>query len=384
MVLTIYLCRARKRTKSLHERSEVAMTDNPTSVIDDYLTQVLAVLQRCAGICALPDDAAQLKAMVRDVVRDAETLTIVLQAGALNLDQRLLLREALLQELRTETAHIDVQFRRLDPTEVPLPQSSSTTQALALTRKPRAIAQVARVIAVASGKGGVGKSTVSAALALALTRLGTRVGLLDADIYGPSLPTLFGTRGPLQSSADGKLSPIIAHDVQTMSFGYLTAPDTPAIWRGPLISKTFRQLCYQVAWQDVDWLVIDLPPGTGDVQLTMLESLPLHGAVVVTTPQNLALIDMQKAVKMFMKLQINVIGLIENMSSYRCPHCQHEDTPFGAHGGQDYAQRTGLKLLGAVPFRAEILRHCDAGQPQLLVDDLFVNIAQQIASSVDV
>ncbi len=359
------------------------MTDKLTSVLDDYLPSVLTVLQRCAGQCALPDDAAQLRAMVSDVVRDAEILTIVLQMGELSLDRRLLLREALLQELRAETVHIDVQFRRSDPTYVPMPQSSNKTQALSLTRKPRAIAQVARVIAVASGKGGVGKSTVSAALALALTRIGARVGLLDADIYGPSLPTLFGTRGPLQSSADGKLCPIVAHEVQTMSFGYLTDPDTPAIWRGPLISKTFRQLCYQVAWQEVDWLVIDLPPGTGDVQLTMLEALPLHGAVVVTTPQNLALIDMQKAVKMFIKLQINVIGLIENMSSYRCPHCQHEDTPFGTRGGQEYAQRTGLKLLGAVPFRAEILRHCDAGKPQLLVDDLFVNIAEQITSTVD-
>ena len=360
------------------------MTDKPVSVFNDYLPRVLAVLVRCATQCALPDDMAQLKAMVNDVSRDTDSLTIVLQAGTLTLDQRLLLRDALLRELRTEKAHIDVQFRRLDPSDVPLPQASDTTQALAVTRKPRAIAQVARVIAVASGKGGVGKSTVSTALALALTRCGARVGLLDADIYGPSLPTIFGTRGPLQSSADGKLCPIVAHAVQTMSFGYLTAPDAPAIWRGPLISKTFRQLCYQVAWQEVDWLIIDLPPGTGDVQLTMLEAVPLHGAVVVTTPQDLALLDMQKAVKMFIKLQINVIGLIENMSSYRCPHCQHEDTPFGARGGQDYAQRTGLQLLGTVPFRAEILRHCDTGQPQLLIDDVFVNIAERITSTVNV
>ena len=355
-----------------------------TSVIDNYLPQVLAVLMRCAEQCALPDDVAQLKAMVSDVIRDTDSLTIVLQAGELNLAHKLLLREALLQALRAETVHIDVQFRRLDPSYVPMPQAADTTQALAVTRQPRAIAQVARVIAVASGKGGVGKSTISTALALALTRVGARVALLDADIYGPSLPTLFGTRGPLQSNADGKLCPIVVHEVQTMSFGYLTDPDAPAIWRGPLISKTFRQLCYQVAWQDVDWLVIDLPPGTGDVQLTMLEALPLHGAVVVTTPQDLALIDMQKAVKMFIKLKINIIGMIENMSSYRCPHCQHVDMPFGARGGQDYAQRTGLPLLGTVPFRAEILRHCDTGKPQLLVDAVFIDIAQQITSSVDV
>ncbi len=355
----------------------------PTSNLDRYLTPVLAVLQRCAARCALPDDTSQLRAMLCDVVSDTDTLTIVLQAGELTLDQRLLLRDALLQELRTETAHIDVQFHRLDPSYVPMPQSSETTQALAVTRKPRAIAQVTRVIAVASGKGGVGKSTISTALALALTRSGARVGLLDADIYGPSLPTLFGSRGPLQSTADGKLCPIVAHEVQTMSFGYLTDPDTPAIWRGPLLSKTFRQLCYQVAWQNVDWLVIDLPPGTGDVQLTMLESLPLHGAVIVTTPQDLALLDMQKAVKMFVKLQINIIGMIENMSSYRCPHCQHQDMPFGARGGQKYAQRTGLKLLGTVPFRTEILQHCDAGQPQLLVDAVFMDIAAQIVSQAD-
>lgn len=360
------------------------INDQPTSVLDDYLAQVLAGLRRCASQCALPDNEAQLRGMLCDVVRDTDTLTVVLQGGGLQLDQRLLIRDALLQELRTETAHIDVQFRSLAPDYVPMPQSSDTTRALAVTRKPRAIAQVARVIAVASGKGGVGKSTVSAALALALTHSGARVGLLDADIYGPSLPTLFGTRGPLQSNAAGKLCPIVAHEVQTMSFGYLTDPDSPAIWRGPLISKTFRQFCYQVAWQEVDWLIIDLPPGTGDVQLTMLESLPLHGAVIVTTPQDLALLDMQKAVKMFIKLQINVIGMIENMSSYRCPHCQHEDLPFGAGGGQKYARRTGLKLLGTVPFRAEILRYCDTGKPQLLVDAVFANIAAQIASRVDV
>ena len=354
------------------------------SVYDDYLAPVLAVLVRCAKQCDLPDDEAQLKAMVSDVVRNADSLTIILQAGELQLDHKLLIRDALLQKLRSEAVHIDVQFRRLDPTYVPLPQASDTTQALAVTRKPRAIAQVARVIAVASGKGGVGKSTVSTALALALTRRGARVGLLDADIYGPSLPTIFGTRGPLHSSDDGKLRPIVMHDVQTMSFGYLTDPAAPAIWRGPLLSKTFRQLCYQVAWQEVDWLVIDLPPGTGDVQLTMLEALPLHGAVIVTTPQDLALLDMQKAVKMFIKLQINIIGLIENMSSYRCPHCHHTDTPFGAQGGQRYAQRTGLQLLGTVPFRPAILQHCDTGQPQLLVDEVFMRIAEHIMSTAHV
>ena len=352
-----------------------------TSLLDNYLPRILTVLGRWAQQDALPDDAAQLKAMVHDVVRDTDNLTIVLQAQTLTLSQRLQLRNALLQALSDETGHIDVQFRRLDASHVPVPQTAANTQALALTRKPRAIAQVARVLAVASGKGGVGKSTVSAALALALARQGARVALLDADIYGPSLPTIFGTQGPLQTDEEGKLCPIVAHEIQTMSFGYLTAPDTPAIWRGPLISKTFRQLCYQVAWQDVDWLIIDLPPGTGDVQLTMLEALPLHGAVVVTTPQNLALLDMQKAAIMFDKLKINVIGLIENMSYYRCPHCQHEDTLFGERGGQDYAQRTGRKLLGTVPFRAEILQYCDTGKPQLIVDAVFMHIAAQIAGS---
>ena len=353
-----------------------------TLALDDYLPRILTALARCARQGILPDDAAQHKAMVHDVISDAGSLTIVLQAEeALQLSQRLQLRDALLQAFSDETRHVDVQFRRLDASYVPVPQSAASTQALAVTRQPRAIAQVARVIAIASGKGGVGKSTVSAALALALARRGARVGLLDADIYGPSLPTIFGTRGPLQTDAAGKLCPIVVHAVQTMSFGYLTAPDTPAIWRGPLISKTFRQLCYQVAWQDVDWLLIDLPPGTGDVQLTMLEALPLHGAVIVTTPQNLALLDMQKAAIMFDKLSVNVIGLIENMSYYRCPHCQHEDTLFGERGGQDYAQRTGRKLLGTVPLRPEMVQYCDTGKPQLLVDAVFMHIAAQIVSS---
>ena len=352
--------------------------------VNNYLPRVQAAIARCVAAGELPTSiVAQLRDGGIVITPEAETLTISLSVGEIKLAQQLAIRSALLQELHTESAHIDVQFQRRDLAYVPLPQSPATVQALSLARRPRAIAQVARVLAVASGKGGVGKSTLSTALALALARCGARVALLDADIYGPSLPTLFGSRGPLRTDAEGKLLPIIVHEIQTMSFGYLTQPDSAAIWRGPLLSKTFRQLCYQVAWRAVDWLVIDLPPGTGDVQLTMLESLPLHGAVVVTTPQDLALIDLRKAVTMFHKLQINVIGLVENMAVYRCPHCQHEDTLFGAHGGRDYAQRSGLPLLGAVPFRPEILRYCDAGTPHLLVDDVFMQIAKRIAEHND-
>lgn len=343
--------------------------------------RVLAALKRGYARAGIPRSQEQLRAQLIDSVATAATLTVVLAAAELTLDQQLIIREVLLDELRGEQLDIDLQFQRRDTSYVPLPQPVARTQALTLARQPRAIAQVSRVVAVASGKGGVGKSTVSTALALALAQQGVRVGLLDADIYGPSLPTLFGTRGPLQTDAAGKLCPIVVHAVQTMSFGYLIAPDSAAIWRGPLLSKTFRQLCYQVAWQEVDWLIIDLPPGTGDVQLTMLESLPLYGALVVTTPQDLALIDLRKAVTMFAKMQINVLGLIENMSSYRCPHCHHEDNIFGAHGGQDYARRTGLELLGTVPFRSEILKHCDAGTPQFIVDAAFTRIAQRLANS---
>lgn len=345
-----------------------------------YLPSLIKGLNQAFADCGIPCTQDYLKEQIIDIVKTQETLTITLQTQQLTVDQQLAIKFCILQEFKREKSFIVVQFRAAMPEFVSLPTdpSSPTTNPLHVKRELRAIPLVAKIIAVASGKGGVGKSTVSASLALSMANQGMRVGLLDADIYGPSVPTLFGLRGPLSTDDAGKLLPLHAHGVATMSFGYLIDSESPAIWRGPMISKAFRQLCYQVAWGELDYLIIDLPPGTGDIQLTMLESLPVYGAIVVTTPQNLALIDLKKATAMFRKLGIRILGLIENMSTFQCPHCHTESQPFGNQGGRQYAHQQHLDLLGTVPFQPQILRHCDTGRLYLSHSQVFTSIGAKV------
>lgn len=344
-----------------------------------YLPSLNKVLAHAFADCGMPCTPDYLKEQIIDIIKTQETLTIILQVRQLTLDQQLTIKFRILQELEQEKGFIVVQFRTEIPSSVSSPEPpSSTANPLHVARELRAIPLVEKIIAVASGKGGVGKSTVSASLALSMADQGMKVGLLDADIYGPSIPTLFGLYGPLAADDTGKLQPLNARGVATMSFGYLSDPESPAIWRGPMISKAFRQLCYQVAWGELDYLIIDLPPGTGDIQLTMLESLPIYGAIVVTTPQNLALIDLKKATAMFHKLGIRVLGLIENMSTFQCPHCYGESQPFGNHGGLRYARQQNLDILGTVPFQPQILRDCDAGRLHLSPSQTFASIGAKV------
>ncbi len=227
---------------------------------------------------------------------------------------------------------------------------------------------VKNMIAVASGKGGVGKSTTSVNLALALHAEGAEVGILDADIYGPSQPRMLGCGGK-PDSPDGKsITPKISHDIQSMSIGYLIEEDTPMIWRGPMVTGALEQLLNETRWRDLDYLIIDLPPGTGDIQLTLCQKIPVSAAVIVTTPQDIALLDAQKAFKMFEKVEVPVVGVIENMSTHICSQCGHEEHIFGVGGGERMAAQYDIDLLGSVPLDIEIRAGLDVGQPTVATD----------------
>jgi ATP-binding protein involved in chromosome partitioning len=228
--------------------------------------------------------------------------------------------------------------------------------------------QIKNIIAVASGKGGVGKSTTSVNLALALAAEGAKVGILDADIYGPSIPTMLGLSG-LPSSEDGKtMLPKIAYGLQTMSIGYLVNQDQAMIWRAPMAVNALQQLLKETRWEHLDYLLIDLPPGTGDIQLTLAQQIPVSGAVIVTTPQDIALLDAQRGLAMFQKVNVPVLGLIENMSVHICSHCGHEEAIFGSGGGQMMATKNELPLLGALPLAIKIRQQADGGKPTVIAE----------------
>ncbi len=225
---------------------------------------------------------------------------------------------------------------------------------------------IKNIIAVGSGKGGVGKSTVSVNLALALQQSGARVGILDADIYGPSQPTMLGVSGHPKVTPDKHMVPHQAYGLQVMSIGFLVEEDTAMIWRGPMVSQALQQLLNETHWEALDYLIIDLPPGTGDIQLTLLQKVPLAAAVVVTTPQNVAVLDAAKAIQMFNKLSVPVLGVVENMSAHVCTACGHIDPLFGTEGGHHLAERSNVPLLGQVPLQSAIREACDAGKPTVL------------------
>ena len=222
---------------------------------------------------------------------------------------------------------------------------------------------VKNIIAVASGKGGVGKSTVAANLALALAAEGAAVGVLDADIYGPSQPRMLGIEGRPESPDGKSITPKRAHGLQAMSIGLLVGEDTPMIWRGPMVTQALMQLLGDTRWQDLDYLVIDLPPGTGDIHLTLAQKVPVSGGVIVTTPQDIALLDAKKALKMFEKVEVPVLGIVENMATHVCSNCGHEEHVFGAGGGQRMAAQYGVPLLGSLPLDIRIREQADGGTP---------------------
>jgi ATP-binding protein involved in chromosome partitioning len=257
-------------------------------------------------------------------------------------------------------AHLESQGLGL-PVDLVL---SSRIPSFVGNRGVAALPGIANVVAVASGKGGVGKSTVAANLALALARQGARVGLLDADIYGPSQPRMMGLSGERPTAPDGKtIEPPVAHGVKVMSIGFLIDEEQPMVWRGPMVSQALTQLLTGTRWGELDYLIVDMPPGTGDTQLTLAQRVPLSGAVIVTTPQDIALLDARKGLMMFRKVEVPVLGVVENMSVHVCPECGHASHIFGAGGGREMAARYGVELLGELPLELAIREQADGGCP---------------------
>ncbi|WP_077035279.1 iron-sulfur cluster carrier protein ApbC [Pelomonas sp. KK5] len=238
----------------------------------------------------------------------------------------------------------------------------------AVQRGVQLLPGVKNIIAVASGKGGVGKSTTAANLALALAAEGAKVGMLDADIYGPSQPTMLGAKGRPES-LDGKImEPLKSHGLQIMSIGFLVDEDQAMVWRGPMATQALEQLLRQTRWQELDYLIVDMPPGTGDIQLTLAQRVPVTGAIIVTTPQDIALIDAKKGLKMFEKVGVPILGLVENMAVHVCTHCGHAEHIFGADGGKQMAQQYGIDYLAGLPLAMSIRQQADEGRPSVVAE----------------
>ena len=258
----------------------------------------------------------------------------------------------------------------------------------AVQRGVQLLPNVKNIVAIASGKGGVGKSTTAVNLALALAAEGARVGVLDADIYGPSIPMMMGISGKPES-ADGKtMEPMENYGVQVMSIGFLVAQDEAMIWRGPMATQALEQLLRQTNWQDLDYLIVDMPPGTGDIQLTLSQRVPMTGAVIVTTPQDIALLDARKGIKMFQKVGVPILGIVENMAVHVCSQCGHVEHIFGADGGKAMAAEYGMDYLGALPLSKQIRVQADSGKPTVVSDPdgelagIYKTVARQVALSI--
>jgi len=262
-----------------------------------------------------------------------------------------------------------------------------TVAAPAARRNLARVQQVKNIVAVASGKGGVGKSTTAVNLALGLAYEGAAVGLLDADIYGPSQPRMFGLSGQRPTTQNGKtLQPPSAYGVKMMSIGLLIDEEQPMVWRGPMVTQALNQLLLDCEWGELDYLVVDMPPGTGDIQLTLAQRVPVSGAVIVTTPQDIALLDARKGLKMFQKVDVPVLGIVENMSTHICSSCGHEESIFGAGGGKRMADQYGVELLAELPLDIRIREDADNGKPTVIADPngvlgrIYIDMARRVAA----
>ncbi|NYT22677.1 iron-sulfur cluster carrier protein ApbC [Alcaligenaceae bacterium] len=283
---------------------------------------------------------------------------------------------------RIETALRDAG---LEPGEIRL-DTRIATHAVQAGLRP--LPNVRNIIAVASGKGGVGKSTTAVNVALALARQGARVGLLDADIYGPSVPIMLGVSEKPANLDNKMMGPVIGHGLQANSIGFLIDEDAPAIWRGPMVTQALTQLLTQTQWDDLDYLLIDMPPGTGDIALTMAQKVPLAGAMIVTTPQDLALADVRRGLRMFQKVNVPVLGIVENMSVHVCSKCGHAEHIFGEHGGREMAAQYHVPWLGALPLQMSIRSQTDSGRPTVVAEPdgdaarAYHGIARALAANV--
>jgi ATP-binding protein involved in chromosome partitioning len=291
------------------------------------------------------------------------------------------------EEIRAQvTAHLESVLPDAGSINVTV---SSRVVPHAVQRGVKLVDGVKNIIAVASGKGGVGKSTTAVNLALALAAEGARVGLLDADIYGPSQPTMLGISGQTKSRDGQSMEPMTNYGIQSMSIAYtIPGDDAPMIWRGPMVTQALDQLLRQTRWDDLDYLVVDLPPGTGDIQLTLAQKVPVTGAVIVTTPQDIALMDARKGLKMFEKVGVKIIGIVENMSTHICSQCGHEEHIFGAGGGEKMCADYHVEFLGGLPLDIRIREQADAGRPTVVADPdgsiarVYKQIARRVAVKV--
>jgi ATP-binding protein involved in chromosome partitioning len=321
--------------------AEAAIREKLTTYTDPYLGQTLG----------------EVKA-VSFVTLSSDQLTVELTLGFPCADYGEELRAAMSAHLGAllGTARLELRLK-----------AQIAAHAVQRTLKP--LANVKNVIAVASGKGGVGKSTTAANLALAWARQGAKVGLLDADIYGPSQPQMMGLANLKPVSEDGKhLTPLRAHGVEVMSIGFMIDPEQPMAWRGPMVTQALTQLLGDTVWGDLDYLVVDMPPGTGDIQLTLSQRVPVSGAVIVTTPQDIALLDARKGLKMFEKVDVRVLGVVENMSLHVCVNCGHVEHVFGSGGGARMAEQYGVQLLGELPLDIRIREDADGGLPTVAAE----------------
>lgn len=337
-----------------------------SSLVESTLTKAFAEMS------GTPPNEPKPAQRIMDVEVAKQGHKLKIASDGLNLDQKIHIERQLYHNFSNAGIPLQsVSFARTAAGSTGVtgdrPQPAKPkVNAFGLNIEKKAIPGVRHVVIVASGKGGVGKSTVSTNLAVALNARGLRVGLMDCDVYGPSAPLLLGVRGQIEVGSGGKLIPREGHGVKVVSFGFLSDVRSPVIWRGPLVSKAIEQLCYDVAWGDLDVLVVDMPPGTGDVQLTIAEKLPIHGAVIVTTPQDVALIDAHKAVSMFERLEVPVLGVVENMAWHECSRCGHKDHIFGEDAFQEFLTSRKLKLLTRIPLRKEIRIASDNGNPAAL------------------
>lgn len=312
-------------------------------------------------------NSIELEAIGRPLSKVARVLEVSLSDDKVSVKIELgIPAKSLLESLRVQIESELCAHTGAASAEVEL-STRITSHSVQSNLKP--IPGIKNIIAIASGKGGVGKSTVAANIALALVAEGASVGVLDADIYGPSQPQMLGLTGEQPSSEDGEtMAPLIGHGLQVMSIGFLVDPDQPMIWRGPMVTSALNQLMNQTLWHELDYLIVDMPPGTGDVQLTLSQQVPVSGAVIVTTPQHIATLDARKGLAMFQKVKIPVLGVIENMCTHICSSCGHEEAIFGSGGAEQMVADFDIPLLGQLPLDARIREQTDGGSPTVISD----------------
>ncbi len=301
----------------------------------------------------------------QDLVRSKSVKAIAIDGDAVSVTIELGFPHAGIKQALTETIKTALAKQSMSDVDVVI---SANIISHTVQQGVQLLPNVKNTIAIASGKGGVGKSTTAINLALALQAEGATVGILDADIYGPSQPRMLGLKGKPETTDGKSVEPKVSYGVQSMSIGYLIEEDTPMIWRGPMVTGALEQLLNDTKWRDLDYLIIDLPPGTGDIQLTLCQKIPVSGAVIVTTPQDIALLDARKALKMFEKVHVPILGLIENMSTHFCSQCGHEEPIFGSGGGLQMAKQYEVSLLGALPLDIRIRAGVDHGKPTVAME----------------